>query len=52
MIRSVVREHHWTPQVINDLYLDSRDHRGLVYWYEDVKEVADELKKKEKNASP
>ena len=46
MIKSVVREHHWNPKIINGLYLDSADHFGLMYWYSDVKEVHDELKKK------
>jgi hypothetical protein len=47
MIRSVVREHHWTPDTISRLYLDCRDHDGLVYWYEDIKAVVAEMKKKD-----
>jgi len=48
MIKSVVREHHWTPDKIDSLYLDSRDHHGLEYWYNDVKEVSASLKPKDK----
>lgn len=48
MIRSVVREHHWTPETIDGLYLDDRDHHGLEYWYNDVSEVTKSLKPKEK----
>lgn len=48
MIRSVVRDHHWTPDKIDGLYLDDRDYHGLEYWYNDVKEVAASLKPKDK----
>jgi hypothetical protein len=48
MIRSVVREHHWTPSTVRSLYLDNRDIDGLVYWYEDVKAVVAEMKPKDK----
>tara|TARA_R110000823_G_scaffold260006_3_gene380988 strand:+ start:439 stop:579 length:141 start_codon:yes stop_codon:yes gene_type:complete len=46
MIKSVIREHHWLPQQVSKMYLDSSDHRGLEYWYEDVQEVGKELNKK------
>ena len=46
MIKTVVREHHWSPETINGLYLDSIDHFGLEYWYNDIKEVHAELNKK------
>ncbi len=46
MIKSVVREHHWPPHIIKELYLDNEDYQGLEYWYNDVKEVSDKLKKK------
>ena len=46
MIKSVVREHHWTPEQINNLFVDDADHHGLEYWYLDVKEVTDQLEKK------
>lgn len=44
MIKTVVREHHWTPDTVNGLFLDGIDHFGLEWWYEDVKEVSDEMK--------
>lgn len=48
MIVSVVREHHWTPQKIESLYLDDADFFGLKFWYNDVREVNRELKVKKK----
>jgi hypothetical protein len=48
MIVSVVREHHWTPDVINGLYLDDADHFGLEFWYNDIKKVSEELNKQTK----
>lgn len=48
MIKSVVREHKWIPEVIDKLFLDDYDHRGLLYWYNDIDEVNKELKKKSK----
>lgn len=46
MIKSIVREHHWSPKEINGLYLDSTDHFGLEYWYDDVVQVHNDLKAK------
>ncbi len=39
MIRTVVREHHWSPTAVSRLYLDDIDFNGLEFWYEDVKET-------------
>jgi len=44
MIKSVVREYHWTPHYVNGLFLDEADHLGLMYWYNDVLEIQKELK--------
>lgn len=38
MVKSVVRVHHWTPEIIENLYLDDADFLGLEYWYNDVLE--------------
>jgi hypothetical protein len=48
MVKSVVREHHWAPSQVGALYFDAIDYEGLVYWYEDVKEVDESLKEKTK----
>lgn len=48
MIKSVVREHHWTPETINGLFLDEVDHFGLEYWYKDVVKVNKQLEQKYK----
>lgn len=45
MVKSVVREHHWAPSEVGALYFDYQDYYGLIYWYEDVKEVDKELRK-------
>ncbi len=45
MIKSVVREHHWPPSVIGGLFLDEGID-GLIFWFNDVKEVSDSLTKK------
>lgn len=41
-ILQIVREHHWPPSVFGPLYLDSIDHNGLFFWYDDVMKVQDE----------
>jgi hypothetical protein len=46
MIKSVVREHHWSPAIVGDFYIDEIDHEGLEFWYNDVKEVSESLKEK------
>jgi hypothetical protein len=46
MIKSVVREHHWTPEQISKLNIDGGDYDSLEYWYNDVLEVHDQLKSK------
>jgi hypothetical protein len=46
MIKSIVREHHWSPEMISSLFHDGIDYFGLEYWYNDVKEVVQEMKKK------
>jgi len=47
-IKSVVREHHWAPSEFEDLYIDSVDYKGLVFWYNDIELVHKELNKKDK----
>lgn len=46
MVKSVVREHHWSVEKIEQMYLDDNDIYGLEYWYNDVKEVSEQLKSK------
>lgn len=46
MVKSVVREHHWPPDIIGGLYFDAIDYEGLVYWYQDVKEVDEGIREK------
>jgi hypothetical protein len=46
MIKSVMREHHWTFLIIDELYMDEDDHRGIQFIYNDIKEVTEEMKVK------
>lgn len=48
MVKTVVREHHWSIKKIDRLYLDDIDHNGLMFWYDDVCESVDEIKGKGK----
>jgi hypothetical protein len=47
MIKTVVREHHWSPEIVGDLFINGYDHESLEYWYDDCVEANAELKKKE-----
>lgn len=44
MIKSVVRTYNWTPDVIDNLFFDDLDHHGLIFWYDDTKEIEKKLK--------
>jgi hypothetical protein len=46
MVKSVVREYHWSPIFVGDLFVDEVDEQGLVYWYNDVKEIVREMQAK------
>ena len=48
MIRSVVRDSKWIPEVIDNLFVDKQDHHGLLFWYYDLIEVHKELKASQK----
>lgn len=48
MIKTIVREHHWTPEHISSLFHDGIDYFGLIYWYNDVVDTVKELKKDNK----
>ena len=43
MIKTVVREHHFTPSEIDAFFLDEKDYHGLIFWYEDIRQVHEEL---------
>jgi hypothetical protein len=44
MFVSLTREHHWPPSVLEGLFFDAEDYKGLFFWYEDLKQVHKELK--------
>ena len=45
MIKSVVNQHHWSPSIIDQMYLDHLDYHGIGYWYDNAKEMHDKMKK-------
>jgi len=49
-ISTIVREHGWRPEVFEDMFLDDRDEKGLMFWYNDVVEVIKERDRQEKKA--
>ena len=46
MIKTVVREHHFSPAQVGDFYFDAIDYQGLEWYYDDICKVIDEMKKK------
>ena len=45
-MKTVVREFKWSPDIVDDLFIDDADYHGIKYWYDDLFEVHKELKKK------
>jgi len=43
MIKSIVNEHHWSPNIIDNMYCDDIDHNGIEYWYNNLKEMHEKL---------
>ena len=43
MIKTVVREHHWSPGEIYKLKLGSGNYEDLEFWYDDILEVNREV---------
>jgi hypothetical protein len=46
MIISVVNEHHWTPDVIDALFINDRGYNSLGYWYDVIKAEVERRKNK------
>ena len=46
MVISVVRNHHFTPDVIDGFFLDDIDYHGLLFWYEEAREIEKSMKPK------
>lgn len=45
MIKTVVRQYHWSPDIIGDLFIDDQDYKGLEFWHADAIEINSEMKK-------
>lgn len=43
MIKSIVNEYHWPPNIINEMYCDDFDYKGIKYWYDNLKEMHKKL---------
>lgn len=39
----MVREFKWPPNVIGGLFIDDEDYRGIMFWYNDLAEVIEEV---------
>lgn len=39
MVKTVIREHHYSPQQIDCLFVDEIDYHGIRWLYNDIKEV-------------
>lgn len=48
MIKTVVRTYHWNPEIISNMYCDSRDYYGIEFWYNDVVNQHRDLESKNK----
>jgi len=35
----------WAPEILGALFIDDRDYEGILFWYNDIKEQADKIKK-------
>ncbi len=46
VIKSVVNHYKWTPKEVSKLYCDDFDFLGLMYWYEQVKDIVAKSKLK------
>jgi hypothetical protein len=46
-IKTVIREHHFSPAQVGDFYLDRIDYSGLYWYYDDVVAVMAQMKKKQ-----
>lgn len=45
-MKTIVREFKWTAQEIDELFVDDMDYHGIIFWYNDLKEVLKEINKK------
>ncbi len=45
-IKSIIREHHFGPSIIDAFFLDAIDYNGLDFYYNDIKEVNREIENK------
>ena len=46
VIKSIVRNFNWTPNVIDELFLDEIDYKGIMFWYFDLIEQKKKVEKK------
>jgi len=48
MIVTVARYFYFSPFVLDRLYLDAQDHKGLAFWYNDAKQQSKEIEQQSK----
>lgn len=44
MVKSIIRGHHYSPSVVDELFLDEEDHWGIEWLYNDLSDEQKELK--------
>lgn len=45
MVKSIIREYHWTPKDIDNLFFDDDDYHGIFYIFNDLVEANEQVKK-------
>jgi len=45
MVKTIIREYNWTPEIIDKMYLDDWDYHGIIWHYNDIVEVNKEIQK-------
>jgi hypothetical protein len=43
LIKSVARHLKYSPETIDKLYADNIDYHGLIYWFKDAMDYANEI---------
>ena len=44
MVKNVINEYKWSPQIIGDFFFDAEDHLGLWYWQDEIEKMNKEFK--------
>lgn len=39
MIMNIIKEFHWSPDIISGLFIDAIDYRGILYLNQEIEEM-------------